>query len=190
MKIMTEKLLKRGFFLAATAMSVVLYIVVAKASDPYAPRSAIVTGQKAFAFHVKTVDGKLVNFPDDYKGKIVLLDFWATWCPPCREELPYLIATYNQYHDKGFEVLSVSLDEPRQGPALLQFVKDNNMTWPQIYDGHFWKAAVAVQYGVHSIPCPVLVDGDTGIILATDTDALGHKLATAIESALAAKKTK
>ena len=70
---------------------------------------------------------------------------------------------------------------------LLQFIKDNSMVWPQIYDGHYWKAAIAVQYGVHSIPCPVLVDGDTGIILATDANALGHKLAAVIESALASK---
>jgi len=160
------------------------------AGDPYASRSAVSAGQKAFAFHVKTVDGKMINFPDDYKGKVVLLDFWATWCPPCRAELPKVVAAYNQYHDKGFEIVSVSLDLPRQGPALLQFIRDNNMTWPQIYDGQYWKAAIAVQYGVHAIPCPVLVDGDTGVIIATDTDALGHKLTKVLDAALAAKGKK
>jgi len=160
------------------------------AGDPYASPSAVSAGQKAFAFHVKTVDGKMINFPDDYKGKVVLLDFWATWCPPCRAELPKVVAAYNQYHDKGFEIVSVSLDLPRQGPALLQFIRDNNMTWPQIYDGQYWKAAIAVQYGVHAIPCPVLVDGDTGVIIATDTDALGHKLTKALDAALAAKGKK
>jgi len=160
------------------------------AGDPDASRSAVSAGQKAFAFHVKTLDGKMINFPDDYKGKVVLLDFWATWCPPCRAELPKVVAAYHQYHDKGFEIVSVSLDRPRQGPALIQFIKDNNMTWPQIYDGRFWKAAIAVQYGVHAIPCPVLVDGDTGVIIATDTDALGHKLTKALDTALAAKAKK
>lgn len=162
----------------------------AVAGDPYAARSAVSAGQKAFAFHVKTVDGQTVNFPDDYKGKVVLLDFWATWCPPCRAELPRVVAAYNQYHSKGFEIVSVSLDQPGQGPALLQFIKDNNMTWPQIYDGRYWKAAVAVQYGVHAIPCPVLVDGDTGVIIATDTGALGHQLTKALDTALAAKAKK
>jgi thiol-disulfide isomerase/thioredoxin len=179
-----------GFLLIALALGVALCFAVAAPGDPYANRSAISSGQKALAFHAKTVDGKPVNFPYDYKGKVVLLDFWATWCPPCRAELPRLAAAYNQYHDKGFEVLGVSLDQPMKGPALLQFIKDNNIAWPQIYDGRYWEAAVAVQYGVHAIPCPVLVDGDTGMILATDTDALGHELARAVESALAAKAKK
>ncbi len=84
----------------------------------------------------------------------------------------------------------MSLDQPRKGPALLQFVKDNNMTWPQIYDGGYWKAAISVQYVVHAIPCPVLVDGDTEKIIATDTEALGRKLTMALESALATKTKK
>ncbi|MGA3267352.1 MAG: TlpA disulfide reductase family protein [Verrucomicrobiota bacterium] len=157
--------------------------------DPQA-RSSVSVGQKAPAFQAKTVDGKTINFPDDYKGKVVMLDFWATWCPPCRAELPNVAATYNQLHDKGFEIVSVSLDQPMQGPALLQFVKDHNMTWPQIYDGQYWKAAIAVKYGVRAIPCPVLVDGDTGTIIATDVGALGPNLATAVKSALAAKAAK
>ena len=168
----------------------ILFCLTVVAGDPYAPRSAISAGEKAFAFHARTIDGKIINFPDDYKGKVVLLDFWATWCGPCRGELPKLVAAYNQYHNKGFEIVSVSLDEPRQGPALLQFIRENNMTWSQIYDGHYWKAAVAVQYGVHAIPCPVLVDGDTGMIIATDTEALGHKLTKALETALTAKAKK
>jgi thiol-disulfide isomerase/thioredoxin len=150
-------------------------------------RAAVVAGQQAPIFKVKTIDGKSVNFPADYKGKVVLLDFWATWCPPCRAELPNVVATYQKYHDKGFDVLSVSLDEPMNGPALLQFVHDHNMTWPQIYDGQYWNAAVAVEYGVHAIPCPVLVDGDTGMIMAVGVDALGQSLAYRIEARLAAK---
>jgi thiol-disulfide isomerase/thioredoxin len=147
-------------------------------------------GQKALSFHAKTVDDKAINFPNDYKGKVVLLDFWATYCKPCRAEMPKTVAAYNQYHDKGFEVLSVSLDLAKKGPALLQFIKDNNMTWPQIYDGQAVKTPVAVQYGVHAIPCSVLVDGDTGLIITTDLGALGHKLTKALESALAAKAEK
>jgi thiol-disulfide isomerase/thioredoxin len=129
----------------------------------------------------------MINFPDDYKGKVVLLDFWATWCGSCRRELPNVTATYQKYHTNGFEIVSVSLDMPRQGPALLQFIKEQGMTWPQIYDGGYWKAAVAAKYGVCSIPCPVLVDGDTGIVLAAGADAIGHRLTKVLEPALAAK---
>jgi thiol-disulfide isomerase/thioredoxin len=165
-------------------------IVGVAATQPGAPRSGITAGQPAPVFHANTVDKKAVNFPADYKGKVVLLDFWATWCGPCRQELPNVVAAYNQFHDKGFEIVSVSLDRPRQGPDVLQFVKDHNMTWPQIYDGGYWQAAVAVEYGVHAIPCPVLVDGDTGIIIATDRNALGHHLTEHLEKILAAKNKK
>ncbi len=186
------KNLKPGnhFSVVGTIFVTLLICSTVVAGDPSAPRSAVSVGEKAFAFHATTLDGKTINFPDDYKGKVVLLDFWATWCGPCRAELPKVVSAYNQYHDKGFEIVSVSLDRPGQGPALLQFVKDNNMTWPQIYDGHYWKAAIAVQYGVHAIPCPVLVDGDTGKIIAADTGALGHNLTHALETALSQKAGK
>jgi peroxiredoxin len=184
-----SKLGKHILLPSALVIAVLMGLTV-MAGDPYAARSAVAAGQKAPAFHAKTVDGKTVNFPDDYKGKVVLLDFWATWCPPCRRELPRVVAAYNKYHDKGFEIVSVSLDQPRHDPALMQFVKDNNMTWPQIYDGGYWKAAIAVQYGVQAIPCPVLVDGDTGKIIATDTGALGPSLEKALETALAGKARK
>ncbi len=175
---------------SATLSLLMLGSMGAAGGDGSNSRSAVSVGQKALPFQAKTVDGKPINFPEDYKGKVVLLDFWATWCPPCRAELPKVVEAYNQYHDKGFEIVSVSLDRPRQGPALLQFVKENNMTWPQIYDGQYWKAAIAVKYGVHAIPCPVLVDGDTGTIIATDTGALGHRLTKALDTALAAKGKK
>jgi hypothetical protein len=90
--------------------------------------------------------------------------------------LTNVTAAYQKYHTNGFEVVSVSLDLPRQGPALLQFIKEHNMIWPQIYDGGYWKAAVAVKYGIQATPCPVLMDGDTGVVLAAGADAVGRRL--------------
>ncbi|HXR05645.1 MAG TPA: TlpA disulfide reductase family protein [Verrucomicrobiae bacterium] len=175
-----------GFLFLATLVGG-LSPLSARAGDN---RSAVSAGQKAPAFQARTLDGKTVNFPGDYKGKVVLLDFWATWCGPCRHELPNVVATYQKYHDQGFEILSVSLDQARQGPALLKFVHDNNMTWPQIYDGGYWKAAVAVQYGVRAIPCPVLVDGDTGVVMAQGVGAVGQRLPRLVATAVANKARK
>lgn len=178
-----------------TSAAIVFFgIISTKAEDNQTaaakPRCAVTAGQKAPAFRVRAVAGQTINFPDDYKGKVVLLDFWATWCGPCRRELPNVTAAYQKYHNDGFEIVSVSMDAPRQGPALLQFFKEHGMTWPQIYDGTSGKTPVAVEYGVQAIPCPVLVDGDNGIVLAVGADALGHRLTKVLESALAAKNKK
>jgi thiol-disulfide isomerase/thioredoxin len=151
------------------------------------PRCAVIAGQKAPAFQAQALSGRTIKFPKDYKGKVVLLDFWATWCRPCREELPNVVAAYQKYHPSGFEIVSVSLDLPRKGPDLLQFLKEHGMTWPQVYDGAAAKTPVAVEYGVHGIPCPVLVDGDTGTVLAVGAEALGHRLTRVLETALATK---
>jgi thiol-disulfide isomerase/thioredoxin len=119
-----------------------------------------------------------------FKGKIVLVDFWATWCGPCMEEMPNVIAAYNKYHDKGFEIIGVSLDrdDPGEKDKLAAFLKDHQMPWPQYYDGKYWQNDLAVKYGVDSIPASYLLDG-SGNILAVSPR--GAALAPAIEKALA-----
>lgn len=177
----------RTLIAALLATGLVTLFTVASYAQDDDTRAKVVAGQQAPHFQLTPINAPKIDFPADYKGKVVLLDFWATWCPPCRAELPNVVAAYQKYHSKGFDIVSVSLDQAGNGPDLLQFMKENGMVWPQIYDGGYWQAAVAVEYGVHAIPCPVVVDGDTGKILAVGVDALGHRLDAVVESALAAK---
>ena len=99
----------------------------------------------------------------NYKGKIVLVDFWATWCGPCVGELPNVLKTYEKYHAKGFEIVGVSLDSDKD--KLTSFIKAKNMTWQQFFDGGGWKNKVSTQYTVHSIPATYLI-GKDGKLLA------------------------
>lgn len=97
------------------------------------------------------------------EGKYVLLDFWASWCPPCRAEIPNLVTAYKEFHSKGFEIYAVSLDKNRK--AWLDGIKMFKMDWPQVGTLKFWESAAAETYGVRSIPSNVLI-GPDGTILA------------------------
>jgi thiol-disulfide isomerase/thioredoxin len=156
------------------------------AEIPLPPNHSV--GAKITPFKARRMDGKAVNFPADYKGKVVMLDFWATWCGPCMGEVPNLVSAYNQYHPQGVEILGISLDQPNAVPQIKKVTTDNGMTWPQVYDGKFWKAEVAQAYGINSIPAAFLVDGDTGEILAAGGALRGGNLQQTFEAALAKKK--
>jgi peroxiredoxin len=152
------------------------------------PPPDLTPGKKALEFKAKTLDGKAVNFPASYKGKIVMLDFWATWCGPCIGEMPNVIDAYNKYHDKGFEILGISLDNEKSLPGIQKFMTEHKMAWPQVADGKYWDAEIAKLYVVQSIPAAYLIDGDTGEVLAEGNAIRGEGLAKAIEAALAKKK--
>ena len=110
------------------------------------------------------------------RGKVVLVDFWASWCGPCRKENPNVVSAYGKYHDKGFEVFSVSLDKDRD--SWLAAIQKDNLSWPNhVSDLKYWKSAGAAAYGVTAIPYTVLIGRD-GRIVAKKLrgDALEQKL--------------
>jgi peroxiredoxin len=132
-------------------------------------------------FDEKDLDGKPLSIAG-YKGKVVLLDFWATWCGPCVAELPNVLATYEKHHDDGFEIIGISLDQDRT--KLTGFLEKKKVTWPQYFDGNGWENKLAQKYGIQSIPATFLLDGEGKII---GKDLRGEDLEAAVAKALKAK---
>jgi peroxiredoxin len=142
---------------------------------------SLTPGNKFPDFDEKDVAGKPLSIAN-YKGKVVLIDFWATWCPPCVRELPNVIKIYEKQHAKGFEIIGISLDQDEK--KLTNYTKEKNMPWQQFFDGKGWGNKLAAKYGVSSIPATYLLDTEGKIIA---NGLRGEELDQAVTKALAMK---
>ncbi|PUZ21531.1 Peroxiredoxin [Chitinophaga costaii] len=147
-------------------------------AEKEAAASKTAPGTPAIDFTLNDIDGHPVSL-DSYKGQYVLIDFWASWCGPCRAENPTVRKAFESFKDKGFTVLGVSLDVASQKDKWMQAVEKDGLPWKQVSDGKGWNSDVAALYGVKSIPQNFLISPD-GKIIARNLRgaALEEKLAT------------
>jgi peroxiredoxin len=120
-------------------------------------------GRPAIDFSAPDPEGREISLSDRLGKGYVLIDFWASWCGPCRRENPNIVKVYNEYKDKGFDVFSVSLDKDKA--AWIKGIEDDHLTWTHVSDIAFWDSAPARLYGVRAIPANFLVDKE-GVIVA------------------------
>jgi peroxiredoxin len=141
-------------------------------------QAALAVGSVFPDFNEKDLDGKPLSI-SQFKGKVVLVDFWATWCGPCVAELPNVLAAYEQHHAKGFEIVGISLDQDRN--KLTEFIERKKMTWPQYFDGEGWDSKLGRKYGITSIPATFLLDREGKIVAR---NLRGKALEAAVAKAL------
>lgn len=148
------------------------FAFVSNLGDVLQPREAALRwfGKAAPALEGQDLEGKPVDLAQ-YKGKVVLIDFWATWCPPCVSAMPELIETYKTYNKLGFEIIGVSLDQDKE--ALNRFLSAQKVPWRTVFDGKTWFGPNPRKYDVHAVPAAFLLDRDGKIVYA-GTPAKGY----------------
>jgi len=132
-------------------------------------RKAEAVGKPMVLAFNEAITGKPMSM-ESLKGKIVVMDFWATWCGPCVAEMPKMKKLYAEFKDKGVEFVGISLDQPEDKgglKALKEFCAKNEITWPQYYQGNYWNSEFSKGWGINSIPC-VFVIGPDGTIVSTE----------------------
>jgi thiol-disulfide isomerase/thioredoxin len=136
-------------------------------------------GKEPLDLKFQAVDGRAVDLVK-LRGKVVLVDFWATWCGPCRVEIPNVVATYNALHSQGFEIIGISLDQDKE--AMVKFTKAAGMAWPQYFDGKRWENEISKRFGIDSIPAAWLLDKKGRL---RSTEARGGSLEEQVKRLLA-----
>ena len=136
--------------------------------------------QQAIDFVLKDLEGNTMRLSETYEDQVVLIDFWATWCPPCVDEMPTIVKTYKKYHDQGFEIIGINLDYDES--KFLRFMEDNGMTWRQYFDAKGGQNELARKYSIDSIPATFLL-GKDGKIIAKNLR--GSALEEAVKEAVA-----
>ena len=126
------------------------------------------------------IDGREVDLAK-LRGKVVLLDFWATWCGPCIAQLPELKKVYAKFHEQGFEIIGIALDAEADKQKLINFTAREKMSWPQYFDGKHWENEIARRFAIDSIPTTLLLD-KTGKVAVTDPG--GKKLEAEVQRLL------
>ena len=137
-------------------------------------------GNAAPEFSAPTPEGDELALKD-VLGKYTIVDFWASWCRPCRQENPNVVKLYNKYHDKGLNIISVSLDRPEEKDRWLQAIENDKMDWYHVSNLKYWQDPIVRQYGITAIPATYLLD-EKGIII--DKNLRGDALAEKLESLL------
>lgn len=150
-------------------------VYVKELQEKVAIMEKVSIGKKYTDFELPTPEGGMLKLSDIVGENIVLIDFWASWCGPCRRENPNVVATFEEFHDKGFDILGVSLDKDKA--KWIEAIENDHLNWHQVSDLAYWNSAAGKLYAVNSIPHTVLLDKN-GIIIAKNLrgDALKEKL--------------
>jgi peroxiredoxin len=136
-------------------------------------------GQPVPDFTATDLDGNPISL-EQYRGKVVLLDFWAVWCGPCIAEMPNVKRVYNNYKDEGFDIIGISLDIDEA--RLRNYLKENDISWQQVFSGEGWQSPVSQQYDIRAIPAQWLIARD-GTLISNRArgDALEQLVADAVK---------
>lgn len=154
-----------------------------KIEDQLKTASATAVGNKAPKFSGPTPEGDTLAL-EDAMGKITLVDFWASWCKPCRKENPNIVRVYKKYHDQGLNIIGVSLDKSKA--KWVEAIKADGLPWNHVSHLKYWRGPIAQKYGIRSIPAAFLLD-ENGVIVAKDLR--GEELEKKVAELLGAAKT-